>query len=131
MNAETKIIRLLCKAISTKHLVRFWYESEKNGRKDWRIVAPYVLGKKKTNGNIVVSGYFEATRDQLNRGFSSRSTGFLIKKLRLEQLEILRDRFTRLKLDPKKIFDTSRIEIICRVDFPQYIRGYSRKKVIG
>jgi len=119
MNAETKIIRLLCKAISTKHLVRFWYESDKNGTKDWRIVAPYLLGKKKTNGNLVIGGYFEATGDQVNRGLTSRSARYLVKKLQPDQFEILKDRFTRLKPNPKKMFDTSRLEVLCHVDFPK------------
>ena len=51
---EEKVEELLCKAIEERRLLKFYYESEKSKKKEWRIAQPYNVGIKE-NGNVFLA----------------------------------------------------------------------------
>jgi hypothetical protein len=56
MTQEMGITKILCKAIQHRQLLRFYYGSEKSGKKEWRTVEPYIVGiYNKGQGNTFLA----------------------------------------------------------------------------
>jgi hypothetical protein len=65
-NKEQKqILDKVCKAIKQKKLIKFFYESKKTKRKDWRTIEPYLVGMYKSNKSFFVSGWFLPSKEQI------------------------------------------------------------------
>ena len=64
---QADIIKLLCKAITEKKLVKFYYENTGREHKDWRIIEPYLLGIRKHNDKVFLTGWFLPSKKQTAR----------------------------------------------------------------
>jgi hypothetical protein len=102
---------ILCKAIKEQGLVKFYYESDKSKRKEWRIVEPYILGIKE-NGNIFLAAL---PTEELGKNIKNRSLGhFLLNKIDLTRFERLKKKYTTPNVERRWIITTPHIKVICR-----------------
>jgi hypothetical protein len=110
------IVRLLCDAINQRRLVRFYYESTSSGKKDWRIVEPYIVGiKDKGAGNTFLAAL---SISELSKRTQDRIIGhYLIERMDITKLEILDETFDQPKVERTRIVATPTIEIICRFTY--------------
>lgn len=46
--SESQLMELLCHAINEKNLIKFWYVDKISKYSDWRIIEPYLIGRKIT-----------------------------------------------------------------------------------
>ena len=116
MTKQQSIIALiLCKAIRHKRVVKFYYKSTTREHQDWRRVEPYLIGKRKQNGNIFLTGWFLPTAGQLKQEQKPGQKQYLLDGINKNELTILPGTFDKLKVDPAKIYNTPTIDVICRV----------------
>jgi Fic family protein len=102
---------ILCDAIRERRLVKFYYESDSSGKKEWRTVEPYIIGIKHT-GNVFLAGLPVIEK---SKPIEKRVTGhYSLKKINLNNLEILSEKYTEPKVERKRITDTPTIKVICR-----------------
>jgi hypothetical protein len=108
-----RIFKILCDAITTRRLVKFYYESVSSGKKEWRIVEPYILGVKNNGaGNIFLAALPISER---SKKMESRVTGhYLLEKLDVMKLEVLDETFGKPKIERERIVDTPTIQVLCR-----------------
>jgi hypothetical protein len=117
MIKQAVIVRKLCKAIQERRLVQFYYESKTSDKKDWRTVEPYLVGIRKQDGHMVLSGWFIPTDEQLNDKQRAMQKLYLIDRIDKDAITVLPATFSRLKVESNKIYDTPTLEILCRVEF--------------
>jgi hypothetical protein len=117
MIKQATVVRKLCKAIQEKRLVQFYYESKTSDKKEWRTVEPYLIGLRKKDGHIILSGWFIPTKEQLSENQREDQKQYLIERIHKDEIRVLPKTFTRLKVDSRKIYQTPTLEILCRVEF--------------
>ena len=117
MIKQATVVRKLCKAIQEKRLVQFYYESKTSDKKEWRTVEPYLIGLRKKDGHLILSGWFVPNKDQLNEKQQPMQKLYLIERIDKDEIKVLAKTFDRLKVDSKKIYQTPTLEILCRVEF--------------
>lgn len=120
MIKQATILRKLCKAIHEKRLVKFYYESRTNDRKEWRTVAPYLVGIRKKDGHMILSAWFIPTPEQLHDNQKAMQKLYLIDRIDKDEITVLPETFKRLKVDASKITDVPTLEVLCRVDLKQH-----------
>ena len=104
-----EIIKLLCKIIKQKNLIKFYYESGTSGRKGWRTIRPYMLIP--IGANIQVVG---TPVEELNKILSKRQPGhYLISKLSKKKIVILSETFNDPGV-PREIVVNTKSRVICR-----------------
>ena len=109
--SEEKIQKVLRKAILERKLIRFYYESESSGKKEWRVVEPYIVGIKETGNKFLAA----LPITELSKPLDKRVTGhYLLKKMDLKKLELLDETFDEPHVRRKRIVDTPTIKVICR-----------------
>ena len=116
MLKQATILRKLCKAIQEKRLVKFYYESKTNDRKEWRTVAPYLVGIRKKDGHMILSGWFIPTAEQMHENQKAMQKLYLIDRIHKNDITVLPETIKRLKVDAHKINDVHTLEVLCRVD---------------
>ena len=96
---EQQIIDTLCLAIQGKNVVRFWYENV-SGRKEWRIVEPYLVGAFPQK-HIQLSAWLLPTPEQILAGQQDGWRSYILKKI--SEVQILEQAFlaARKDYDPK------------------------------
>ncbi len=109
------LVTKLCKAIHEKRLIKFFYENTTRNHKDWRTIEPYLIGIRKENGNIFLTGWFLPTKEQLEKGEKAEQKQYLID--RIEKLSVLDKKFSWVRIDADKIYNTPTIEVVCNVNF--------------
>jgi Fic family protein len=115
-NEDLKAI--LCNAIQQRQLVKFYYESDSSKKREWREVEPYILGIKH-NGNVFLAGL---PVSELPKSIGKRITGhYLLKKINVNNFEILPHKYTKPNVERHRITDTPTIEVICRFKYPDEI----------
>jgi hypothetical protein len=117
MIKQATVLRKLCKAIQEKRLVQFYYESKTSDKKEWRIVEPYLVALRKKDGHIILSGWFVPTKEQLRENQQADQKQYLIERIDKDEIRVLPETFSRLKVDAEKIYNTPTLEILCRVEF--------------
>ena len=117
MIKQATIVRKICKAIQEKRLVKFYYESKTSDKKEWRTVEPYLIGIRKQDGHMVLSGWFIPTNEQLRRNQQEMQKLYLIDRIQKDAISVLPEKFSRIKVDARKISHTPTLEILCRVNF--------------
>ncbi len=117
MIKQATVIRKLCKAIQEKRLVQFYYESKTSDKKEWRTVEPYLVGVRKQDSHIILSGWFIPTEEQLSENQQATQKQYLIERIDTDKIKVLAETFSRLKVDARKIYQTPTLEILCRVEF--------------
>ena len=110
----SKVRALLSKAIKERKKVKFYYESERRGRKEWRTLYPYIIGVK-ANGNIFLAALPE---EELSKPISERQLGhFSLSKIDIEKLELLKETYREPAVPTKYITDTPTINVIYRFTY--------------
>jgi hypothetical protein len=114
---EAKLVEIICQAIKEHKMLWFNYESD-SGRY-WRKVEPYILAiKDKGKGNIFFTGYAYPSNESKKKNKNDNQGQYLLKKIDMNQFEVLDETFHALKLEHKKIYgELPTIKIICRVVF--------------
>jgi hypothetical protein len=112
INKELKnIIKLLCKSIRERRLIRFYYESDSSGKKEWRTIEPYIIAKNAKDNLILVGLPLEQIPNRIDKRITPH---YLIEKFDINKLEILSKTYKEPKVSRDRIVDTPTIEIICR-----------------
>jgi hypothetical protein len=107
------------KAIINKNLIEFAYTDKSKDKSGVRIIEPYLFGVDK-KGSYFASGY--DTDESASPKY--RHKNYLLQQMDLLSVEILKDVYTYLKIEPDKIYKTKETIIICVVDFPGLIEKY-------
>lgn len=111
---EEKLKKVLCEAIKNRQLIRFYYESESSGKKEWRTVEPYIIGIKHT-GNVFLAAL--AIEERI-KPIEERITGhYLLKKISEDKLQILSELYSEPKVERQRIVSTPSIEVLCRFKY--------------
>jgi len=108
------LIKKLCRAIKQKQVIKFYYESRTNQNKDWRIVEPYMVGIRKGNGNIFLTGWFIPSADQILQNQKLGQKQYLIDQIK--KFTMLSRHFNTIKISSTKIYNTPTINVICKID---------------
>lgn len=112
--SEEKVQKILCKSIQERKLLRFYYESESSGKKEWRIVQPYIVGIKESGNKFLAA----LPITELSKPIDKRVTGhYLLKKINLKNLEVLDEVFDEPHVSRKRIVDTPTIQVVCRFKY--------------
>ena len=91
---EKQVQTILCKAISEKYLVMFWYTDKEKDYEDWRIVEPYLIGELKSTGNIILSGWYLPTQEQHMEYDVIEGWGnYILGNIDIKQIEIMDKKF--------------------------------------
>ena len=108
---ERGIKDVLCKAISKRNVIYFYYESEISGKKGWRTVEPYIVGIK-PNDNIFLAALpvSELTLMKKDR----RLRHYSLHIMKASKLEVLPDSYKEPNVPRHMIDDTPTIKVICR-----------------
>lgn len=105
---------ILCDAIRQRRLVKFYYESDSSGKKEWRTAEPYIIGIKHT-GNVFLAAL---PVPEIPKPIEKRVTGhYSLKKINVTSLEILSEKYKEPKVERKRITDTPTIKVICRFKY--------------
>jgi hypothetical protein len=108
---QEEMKEILCKAIKERRLIQFYYESEKSKKKEWRMVQPYIVGIKE-NGNVFLAAL---PVSELQKRIEDRITPhYLLKKININKLELLPEKYDKPEVARKRIVDTPTIKVICR-----------------
>src|SRR5436853_7337004 len=87
INKELKnIIKLLCKIIREGRLIRFYYESDSSGKKEWRTIEPYIIAKNAKDNLILVGLPLEQMPNRIDKRITPH---YLIEKFDINKLKIL------------------------------------------
>lgn len=115
-----EMIEKITDAITRKNLIEFIYKDKKS-IETTRKIEPYLLGVNK-HGSLFVSGYFRASKEQLERKMKSGHKNFLIDGIVPKSLKILREKFDSLKVEnTDKIYFTKETTILSVVYFPEIV----------
>lgn len=111
--SKQDILNTLCKAISEKKLVKFYYDDKYSDFTDWRTVEPHLVGDHKSTGNTTLVAWFLPTQQQSSSGHPEEWGNYLID--RIKNLQILDKTFQRTR--PKYNPNDSRMSTIhCNVE---------------
>lgn len=111
---QTATVKLLCKAIRQKHVIRFYYKDITKNKKGIRIAEPYILGiKNKGAGNTYLAALPLKNDYQIKDPIKKQLGHYLLPGIK--NLEILPKQFTSIKVEKKIVYDTPTIKVICRV----------------
>ena len=114
------MIEKITDAITRKNLIEFIYRDKKS-IETTRKIEPYLLGVNK-QGSLFVSGYFRASKEQLERKMKSGHKNFLIDGIATKSLKILPENFDSLKVeDTDKIYFTKETTVLSVVYFPEIV----------
>ena len=110
-----ELIELFCKAILQRKLLKIYYESESSGRKDWRIIRPYMIWPNNKN-HLVLAGV--PTEELQKFSKEKRRSGQylitqLITRLNEKQIQILPETFDDPGI-PRERVDYTQTKVICR-----------------
>ena len=104
---------ILCKAITKRQLIKFYYES--SGGKYSRKVEPYLLGVKH-NGNVYFTGYEYPSKERVRKKGHDRQGQYLLNKIDSNKFEVLSETFGRIKIPEERIFgELPTVKVICRI----------------
>jgi hypothetical protein len=104
----TQLFEILKISILEKRRVKFYYES-KSGKKEWRIILPYMLIRIGENIHLV-----GIPIEELDKSLYDRQAGhYIITKINLEKFEILSERFDDPGMPRDKVVNTQG-KVICR-----------------
>ena len=118
---EEEAILKISRAIFEKTNIEFKYSSKTTNREGKRLLEPYLLGINE-QGNLFVSGYFKATKDQLLNGMKSEHKNFLIENIEVNSLSVCPEKFDSLKVEhPDKIYKTTKTILLAVAYFPEII----------
>lgn len=85
---EAKLIDIIRISISSKKLIRFWYEDKTSNFKDWRIVEPHLVGLTNSKcPEIWLSGWFIPTHLQILNNHNEGWGNYILKTVK--HIEIL------------------------------------------
>ncbi|WP_018614132.1 hypothetical protein [Segetibacter koreensis] len=109
---QTKIelIEIICDAIRQKHLISFYFESQKGG-KDWRKIKPYMIYINE-NREIKVVGLPHKLWDGPIKDRQPRH--YILDKINLKQFEILSETFDDPGVARNMVDSTKKVKIIFR-----------------
>ena len=110
-----ELLKLLCKAILQRKLLKIYYESESSGRKDWRTIRPYMIWPNNKN-NLALAGV--PTEELQKFSKEKRRSGQyllsqLITRLNEGQIQILSETFDDPGIPQERVDDTP-TKVICR-----------------
>ena len=112
---QADIIKLLCKAITEKKLIKFYYENTTREHKDWRTIEPYLLGIRKHNNKVFLTGWFLPSKKQAADNQIAEQKQYIIDKIDGDSLQLLKQTFTKIKVPRNHIENTPTIDVICKV----------------
>lgn len=111
------IMFILIQAIKKRRLIRFYYESDSRGKKEWRTAEPYLIGiKDRGNGNFFL---LALEQKELSKDVNKRNTGhYLLSKIDIQKLEVLQKTFAKPKVRREQIDNTPEIRVVYRYLYP-------------
>lgn len=118
-NNEAKVVSLLCQAIREKRRVKFFYSNTGNKKKEWRTIEPYLIGIRKHNGKIFLTGYDLSTKGENTHDKNLGQKQFLIDRVDSESIHVLDKNFKIIRVPKERIENTPTIDVICKVSFEE------------
>ncbi len=111
---EKNVAEILYPAIKAKRLVKFYYIDKTKDYEDWRIVEPHLIGELKTTGNIILSGWYLPTQQQIIQyGETEKWGNYILGNVDIKRIEILEQTFSFTRFGYNR--NDSRMKIIhCR-----------------
>ena len=83
---EKELIAVICTAIQSKRLIRFWYENASGRRlKEWRTVEPYIIGAY-AQSRIQLSAWLLPAPEQLMTGQQEAWRSYTLRNISEVQL---------------------------------------------
>ena len=96
MPVEQDLIKVICPAIQSRNLIRFWYENGR--RKEFRTVEPYVIGSFR-RGNILLSAWVIPTTEQAMSGITEGWRSYTLRNI--SEVQVLDEKYSK----PREGFD--------------------------
>jgi hypothetical protein len=110
---EAQLISVINTAISSKKMIRYWYEDKTSNFKDWRIVEPHLVGlTKNKNPEIWLTGWFIPTPLQSFNNHNEGWGNFILNNIK--KIEILDEVFQKTRPGYNR-FDKRMARIYCSI----------------
>jgi len=94
---ERELIQLLCPAIKSHHLIKFWYSDTEQDFEGWRFIEPHLIGQTKFKAaNILLSGWFLPTTEEMYSGHMEKWGNYILDNV--SKVEILPEKFTYTRI---------------------------------
>src|SRR5258708_21243701 len=93
---EQQLVDVICQAIQSRNLIRFWYKNITSGIQGWRIAEPYLVGSFPRK-HIQLSAWFLTTPEQILAGQKEGWRAYILKNI--SEVRVLDKKFERLRQD--------------------------------